>query len=111
MKHQLCCACSIIFNFKILKQSNSNRVIKSDGEIFFVSVCKKNKIHFIFVQKYMSFEYYNDDAYLSSQDGGIENFDDEVLFNEVQDANGKLNTAYQPDEINIKYNGKVHYQP
>lgn len=59
----------------------------------------------------MSFEYYNEDAYLSSQDGGFENFDDEVLFNEVQDENGKLNTAYQPDNINISENGKVLYRP
>ena len=67
--------------------------------------------HIFILQKYMSVEYYNDDAYLSSQDGLFENFDDEVLFNEVQGENGKLNAGYQPDNnININENGNVRYQ-
>ena len=62
----------------------------------------------------MSFEYYNEDAYLTSQDGGFDNFDDEVLFNELQTngntTGGKINPGYEHSQINMS-NGNVRYVP
>ena len=62
----------------------------------------------------MSFEYYNEDAYLTSQDGGFENFDDEVLFNELQangnSNSGRTNPSYEPSQVNMM-NGSVKYVP
>jgi hypothetical protein len=64
----------------------------------------------------MSFEYYNEDAYLSFQDG-VNNQDDEVLFSDLQNdstnrnVNGVQNDAFEPSEIDVSRNGTVKYQP
>ena len=56
----------------------------------------------------MHFEYYNEDAYLSFQDGA--NSTDDALLQDVFDNNFHDNHAYEED-VGFERNGNVRYTP